>query len=201
MNDDSQSGMIHLLIAHTYHQQKNYSEMVKCYMKAIELDNTYAMVKIGDFYKETGKPDLMRKYYLMAVERGDGEAMYKLGQDYDQDGNITEMLKYYLMAAKKNNRLGMSALGVYYYTVDDYVNTIKYYTMCNVFGTKVHDINGLIKYRKEGIKSKLNDMFQKEKQLKKEIAELTNLCEHVKICPESNFNTAVTQFYLFVNKT
>ena len=54
-----------------YEKQKDYDNMKKCYINAIEKGHSYAMYKLGFYYEIQKDYDNMKKYYLMAIEKGD----------------------------------------------------------------------------------------------------------------------------------
>ena len=101
-----------------YHQytDKNYDEMKKYYLMAIEKGDSTSMRNLGIYYKSVDKNyDEMKKYYLMAIEKGCLDSMHDLG-NYNQytDKNYDEMKKYYLMAIEKGCSDSMYSLGHYY---------------------------------------------------------------------------------------
>ena len=87
------------------HIEKNYDEMKKYYLMAIEKGNIIAMNIFACYYEYIEKNyDEMKKYFLMAIEKGDNAAMYNLGYYYQYiEYNYDEMKKYYLMAIEKGH--------------------------------------------------------------------------------------------------
>jgi len=54
-----------------YHRIKNYDEMKKYYLMAIDLGNINSMVGLARYYDNIEKNyDMMKKYYLMAIDGG-----------------------------------------------------------------------------------------------------------------------------------
>lgn len=72
-NDDS---MLYCCYAKSYYDKKEYDEMKKYYLIAIEKNNINAMIKLGQYYH---KIEINRveseKYYLMAIKYNNLEAM------------------------------------------------------------------------------------------------------------------------------
>ena len=110
---------------------KNYDEMKKYYLMAIELKNDKAMIDLGYYYYYIEKNyDEMKKYYLMAIELNNIGAMVILGYYSYYEKNYDEMKKCYLMAIKFNNCNAMSNLGYYYQRIEkNYDEMKKYYLM------------------------------------------------------------------------
>jgi TPR repeat protein len=96
--------------------EKNYEEMKKYYLMAIENGNSNAMFHLGLYYYYIEKNyEEMKKYYLMAIENGNSYAMYNLGYYYENiEKNYEEMKKYYLMAIENGHSRAMYALCTYY---------------------------------------------------------------------------------------
>ncbi len=88
-----------------YNRYYNKHDLIKeYYLKAIELNNTDAMVYLGKYYYAHCLYENMKPYYLMAIKLGYDEAMYLLGKyylDHTQDNCLIE--KYLLMAIEQNN--------------------------------------------------------------------------------------------------
>ena len=79
---------IKLNICGIYHDTvtKNYAEMEKYYLMAIELGNAYAMYNLGVYHKQVTKNYAeMEKYYLMAIGKGHANAMNNLKTHYKND--------------------------------------------------------------------------------------------------------------------
>ena len=110
---------------------KNYDEMKKYYLMAIEDGNSDAMHNLGFHFENNKNYDEMKKYYLMAIENGNSSAMNNLGVYYKcVERNYDEMKKYYLMAIENNNTKAMYNLGLYYENTDlNYYVMEKYYLM------------------------------------------------------------------------
>jgi hypothetical protein len=71
-----------------YHQfvTKNYAEMEKYYLMAIELGNASAMNNLGNYHHTVTKNYAeMEKYFLMAIELGHANAMNNLKTHYKND--------------------------------------------------------------------------------------------------------------------
>ena len=107
--------------------EKNYDEMKKYYLMAIDLNDSTAMNNLGFYYKTVEKNyDEMKKYYLMAIELNNISAMNNLGLYYQTvEKNYNEMKKYYLMAIKLNDSNVIKLCENYSYFYDDNIkNTI-----------------------------------------------------------------------------
>jgi tetratricopeptide (TPR) repeat protein len=112
--------------------EKDYVEMKKYFLMAIELKNSNAMYNLGSYYDEIEKDYvLMKKYYQMAIELNDSNAMVNLGLYYeDVEKDYVQMKKYFQMAIDLNNSRAMYNLGFYYDEIEkDYVEMKKYYQM------------------------------------------------------------------------
>ena len=107
-----------LNIIGTYYRYKikNYDEMKKYYLMAIELNNVYAMDNLGSYYIDIEENyDEMKKYYLMAIELNHVCAMHNLGLFYQYiEQNYDEMKKYYLMGINTNHNLCLACLCNFY---------------------------------------------------------------------------------------
>jgi tetratricopeptide (TPR) repeat protein len=120
--------------------EKNYPQTIKCYLKAIEHKNSYAMCCLGHYYYNVEKNyELMEKYYLMAIDFGNNVAMTNLGYYYaDIEKNNELMKKYYLMAIDFGNIVAMQNLGYYYQNTEkNYELMKKYYLMAIDQGSKI----------------------------------------------------------------
>ena len=114
-----------------YDEQKDYVNMMKYYLMAIEENgNSDAMNNLGSYYCEQKDYENMKKYYLMAIENGNDMTMNNLADYYKQQKDYKNMKKYYLMAIEEHgNSDAMNNLGYYYYEQKDYENMKKYYLM------------------------------------------------------------------------
>ena len=73
-----------------YHEKitKNYGEMKKYYLMAIENGNSLAMNNLGWYHQNITKNyGEMEKYYLMAIENGNSQTMYNLYSFYTDNFN------------------------------------------------------------------------------------------------------------------
>jgi len=158
-----------------YKIKKNYEQMKKYYLIAIEKGNSDAMYNLGFYYQETKKDyKKMKKYYLMAIEKGHCKAMNSLGFYYqDKKNDYEQMKKYYLMAIEKGHRVVMYNLGFYYQTIEkNYEQMKKYYLMAiekgdydtiyhlELFCKNNNDTLGLLQlYIKIDDKTKISDIL------------------------------------------
>ena len=126
------------------HIEKDYANMKKYLLMAINKGNTYAMYSLGLYYHHIDKNlmnddhnltkkyyGLMKKYYLMAINKGNSMAMNNLGWHYQEiENNHDQMKKYYLMAIDKGDSTAMNNLGWHYEHIEkDYDMMKKYYLM------------------------------------------------------------------------
>lgn len=112
--------------------EKNYVEMKKYYVKAIELGFVDSMYRLGYHCEHVEKNyDMMKMCYLMAIDRKCLNAMYQLGYyHYLIDKDYDLMKKYYLMAIALNHSGAMNDLALYYGHVEkDYEMMRKYFMM------------------------------------------------------------------------
>jgi len=115
-----------------YEIKKNYEQMKKYYLVAIEKGNVSAMNNLGFYYRDIEKDyERMKTYYLMAIENNHSGAMNNLGFYYEKiEKDYEQMKKYYIMAIEKGNKSAMYNLGLYYLEIEkDYEQMKKYYYM------------------------------------------------------------------------
>ena len=107
---------------------KNYDEMKKYYLMAIELKNDKAMYSLGFYYQHIEHNyDEMKKYCLMAIELNNVVAMITLGYYSYYEKNYDEMKKCYLMAIEFNNSNAMNNFASYYYYIEENYDEMKKY--------------------------------------------------------------------------
>ena len=112
--------------------EKDYDQMKKYYLMAINKGDSNSMYNLGCYYRDVEKDyDQMKKYYLMAINKGDSNAMNNLAWYYQNvEKDYSQMKKYYLMAIDKGNSNSMNNLAWYYQNVEkDYDQMKKYYLM------------------------------------------------------------------------
>ena len=112
-----------------YRQQKDYENMKKYYLMAINHGNDFAMNNLGLYYRQQKDYENMKKYYLMAINHGNNIAMNNLGHYYLTQKDYENMIKYYLMAIEHGYNKAMYNLGLYYKYQKDYENMEKYCLM------------------------------------------------------------------------
>ncbi len=159
-NDEPLDSISHdvtkLNICGLYHHDvtKNYVEMEKYYLMAIELGNVITMYNLGLYHRQVTKNYVeMEKYYLMAIELGDADAMNNLGvYHYIVTKNYVEMEKYYLMAIELGNADAMSNLGVYHcHVTKNDAEMEKYYLMAIELGDAAAAMNHLVQYHRNNV--------------------------------------------------
>jgi len=111
-----EDSIIDLYYGEYYKITKNYKQMKKYYLIAIEKGNTVAINNLGFYYQNIEKDyDQMKKYYLMAIEKDNTNAMNHLGFYYQNiEKDYEQMKKYYLVAIEKGNQIAMYNLGLHY---------------------------------------------------------------------------------------
>jgi TPR repeat protein len=100
--------------------EKNYDQMKKYYLMAIDLGNSDAMNNLAYYYYTKDDFEKMEKYYLMAIELGNSNAMKNLATYYYEKNNFEKMEKYYLMAIELGNCYAMNSLATFYYNKHDF---------------------------------------------------------------------------------
>ena len=107
-----------------YHHEvtKNYPEMEKYYLMAIDLGNSNAMSNYADYHHMVTKNYLeMEKYYLMAINLGNDLAMHNYAHYHQYiTKNYIEMEKYYLMAIDLGDSDAMTSYADYHYNIKNY---------------------------------------------------------------------------------
>ena len=74
--------------------EKDYVQMKKYYLMAIELNNNSAMYNLGHYYETIEKDYVqLKKYYLMAIELGHSNAINNLGNYYDRKNMLFEKME------------------------------------------------------------------------------------------------------------
>jgi TPR repeat protein len=103
--DMDNSNVLNLFGLYYNHIEKNYEQMKKYYIMAIEKNNIDAMINFACYYKNIEKNyEHMKKYYLMAIDNGNVSSMLFLASHYNKiEKNYDMMEKYYLMAIDKGN--------------------------------------------------------------------------------------------------
>jgi TPR repeat protein len=118
---------------------KNKTEAFKYLDMAVKLNNSYAMVFIGDLYEENNNETLMLKYYKLSLELNNILSMYRLAIYYQNNNNIEEMNKHFILGIKLGDIDSMEELSLYYY--NDNKNILKLYTLLNNIDEKNDLIN------------------------------------------------------------
>ena len=112
----------------------NYEIMKNYYLKAIELNNSFSMCNLGNYYRTINDYDKMKKYYLMAINLNNDFAMANLGSYYATNEIDYDLMgKYYLMAISNNNSIIaknqtiINNLGYYYQYIEKNYDEMKKY--------------------------------------------------------------------------
>lgn len=74
--EDNNDGVLYCCYANAHYEKKEYNEMIKYYIMAIERNNINAMIKMGQYYhKICYNFKESKKYYLMAINNNNIEGM------------------------------------------------------------------------------------------------------------------------------
>ena len=112
---------------------KNYDEMIKYYLMAIDLNDDKAMYNLARYYLRIRDFNEMKKYYLMAIELNNSGAMCRLAVYYEYfENNFDEMKIYYLMAIELNDVESMYYLAMYYQYVENNIDKMKKYLLMGI---------------------------------------------------------------------
>lgn len=113
-----------------YSTKKEYEQMKKYYLLAIEKGDAEIMCELGIYYFTIEKDyTLMKKYFFMAIRNGNrnGRALYNLALYYQRvENNYKLMKKYYLRADKEGCKGALYNLSCYYRNIKDYRRMKKY---------------------------------------------------------------------------
>ena len=131
-----------------YYGLKDYDNMKKYYLLAIEIGDSSAMNNLGLYYLEQGEHDNMMKYYLLSIEKENIFGILNLARYYKSQKDYDNMKKYYLMGIEKEEDTSMKELGEYYEYEKDYINMIKYYEMA-ILKNNTFAMNSLGKYYRD----------------------------------------------------
>ena len=119
-------------------REKNYGEMKKYFLMAINLNDAEAMCNLGDYYLFVEKNiDEMEHYLKMAINLNHIKSMCILAQYYKNIGKYDLMKQYFNMAVKLDSCCAMLSLGHFYQTVEiNYEEMKKYYFMTVKFNNE-----------------------------------------------------------------
>jgi hypothetical protein len=126
-----------------YYDQRNYSDMMNCYMRGIAKGDVSSMLNLAYYYlKIEVNYHKMKEFDLMAVAKGSSIGMTHMGNYYNyNEENYDEMKRYYLMAIRKGNHTAMRELSKYYKDIEeDNDNSIKYELMSMLHSDNVNYI-------------------------------------------------------------
>ncbi len=86
--------------------------------KAVKLDDSDAMMQLGDVYNEMKEYESALEYYKMAADKDNAEAMNMIGIYYDRGNGVEKnkelAFEWYLKAAEAGSSIGMANVGVCY---------------------------------------------------------------------------------------
>ncbi len=168
-----------------YKLKKNYDQMLRYYLTAVDLNSIEAMNKIGYYYETIKSYDQMIKYYQMAIDNhiyisysdwfvknmylNPTFPMIRLGHYYKTIKNYEQAKKYYNMTInfkKENNFINnnisnaLSQLGHIYQIEENYDQMKKYYILAIKKGN-VNSMYNLGCYYKKISKNKLMERYFK----------------------------------------
>jgi hypothetical protein len=169
-----------------YHKDvtKNYDEMLKYYLMAIEKSNTDAMNNLANYYQRIDDNyEEMMKYYLLAIKKGNVNAMNSLAWYYQsREKNYKEMKKYYLMAIDNGDIDAIISLAWYYQSTEKNYEEMKKYYLLAIENGNVNAMTNLGRYYENNIidfylkllelqsndliENKINDLLTKYNYLK-----------------------------------
>lgn len=109
--------------------KKDYDNMKKYYLLAIENNNARAACRLANYYKEQCAYDDMEKYYLLAIENGNFIAANNLAVHYETQHNYDGMVKYYLLALEHGILVAAWNLAIHYHLWRNHADAIKYYLL------------------------------------------------------------------------
>lgn len=130
INRGHPAGMIAL--ASYYETINKYTNILKCYLMGIKLNDAYSMYGLSLYYlhNSTNQPpaeydplnkpwneyclDSGKKYAEMAIEQGYLHAHYNIGLYFSKKGNMDNAVKHYLIASEHGSRHAMLEIGRYY---------------------------------------------------------------------------------------
>src|SRR3989304_6674894 len=133
---EPENGIEYLYFGWFYqYAKKDYEQMKKYYLMAIDKGVSEAMYILGYYYEHIDLEkdyEQMKKYYLMAIDKGVYKAMFNLGYYYEHiKKDYEQMKKFYLMASDKGDSQAMNNLTTFYKNNNDYPSLIKLYHKYN----------------------------------------------------------------------
>lgn len=110
-----------------YNYIKNYDNMIKCFMKGVELECTYCSSSLGDYYAYNVKNyELALKYYLITL---------KIDKEFPIESDIISLNIFYpVYEFLKQNKITLSKFNKVYFKLINKINfnsSIKECNICN----------------------------------------------------------------------
>jgi len=94
-----------------YYKQKNYIDMKKYYLMAIEKKNTTAMNNLAIFYKKFKDYDNTKKYYLLAFQHFDFSKYDQAIKIFYKNNDMSSVLEsMFLKSITKNNFISVNKI-------------------------------------------------------------------------------------------
>lgn len=126
------------LALYYFHIENNDDLGLKYILMAIQLNNPYAMLGIGNYYKKKRDYKEMKKYYQMAIKYKNTSAMVAFGNYYRQISDYDNMKIYYNMAMELGDNKAFFEMATFYYSnkyfsingIEEKKKIEKYYKIC-----------------------------------------------------------------------
>jgi hypothetical protein len=110
-----------------YQEQKDYNNMIKYYLLAIENGCHISMYNLANYFKKQYDYDNMLKYYLMVISsNGCTDSMNNLANFYKEQEDYENMLKYYLMTGPHCDKNLLKYVVDYCIKLQDYNNIMNF---------------------------------------------------------------------------
>ena len=115
------------------YSETNFKKSVEFYKKAIELDNDYAIYKLGELYHDNKKYKLAIKFYRQAMDKNVDHAYFNLGVMYREGEGVKvdfeEAKKLLKKAMSLNNVRAITCIGELHHRSDNFEKAKKYYKL------------------------------------------------------------------------
>ena len=115
------------------YSETNFKKSVTFYKKAIELDNDYAIYKLGELYHDNKKYKLAIKHYKQAMTKDVDHAYFNLAVMYREGEGVaidfTEAIKLFKKAMALNNVRAITCIGELHHRSDNHEKAKKYYKL------------------------------------------------------------------------
>ncbi len=180
--------MLHVIGQYYEFVIKDYDKMLEYYMKAINLNNSFAMNSLGVYYSTNKNYAESNKYFNMAINLNNPYAMNNLGLYYEIiEENKKESIKYYLFAIINGDPNGLTNI-----KINIKSNIVLYNLLNNIVNKNdiIHDELDELKKEKDVI------LFLQEYN---EQNERNIYCEYLMQTEKNNNNNDNTNIYTNTN--